>query len=290
MSSATVDSPTRPHYRLQASNVDRAQSLVVALLVLLGAAVAVLVIIFLFRKFNPEKAVPDLIPINTAPRGEKPKGTADDIEPPGLEDAPELNEPELQETLKELTAALTSKTALLDDNVFNTEKQAGRGTGQGSIDGTGNTPGGGGNAPPKELRFEPQSMDDYAAMLDYFGVTLAVLDPRSKRIYYAKNLTAPKKTTWDEPYSPPQTFYFIARGAPLQPLEIELARKAGIMKVGATLITLWPEEKAQDIYRKEQEWMHSKGRKSIDEIEKTFYRVEKKGREYEIKVEDQTYF
>ena len=62
------------------------------------------------------------------------------------------------------------------------------------------------------------------------------------------------------------------------------------MKVGGTLITLWPEDKAQDIYRKEQEWMHSKGRKSIDEIEKTFYRVEKKGREYEIKVEDQIYF
>jgi hypothetical protein len=290
MSSATTTTPAQPHYRLQANSIDKVQSLVLALLVLLGTTVLVLGIIFLFRKFSPEKAVPDLIPINTAPRGEKPKGTADDIEPPGLEDAPEINEPELQETLKELTTALTSKTAMLSDEVFNTDKQAGRGTGQGSIDGTGNTPGGGGNAPPKELRFEPQSPQDYAAMLDHFGVTLAVLDPRSKRIFYAKNLTAAKPTVWDEPYTPPQDFYFVARGAPLQPIEIELARNAGIMKVGATLITLWPPARAQEIYQQEQTWMHSKGRKSIDEIEKTYYRVERKGREFEIKVEDQTYF
>lgn len=290
MSSAVAGPPPRSHYRLQANSIDRVQSLVVALLVLLGSTVAVLVIIFLFRKFNPEKAVPDLIPINTALRGELPKGTAEDIEPPGLEDAPQLDQPDLQETLKELSTALTSKTAMLSDEVFNTANQASQGSGLGHKDGTGTKPGGGGNAPPKELRFNPQSIDDYAQMLDYFGATLAVLDPRSKRIFYAKNLTAAKPTTWDEPYSPPQSFYFVARGAPLQPLEIQLARKAGIMKVGATLITLWPEDKAQLIYRQEQEWMHSKGRKSIDEIEKTFYRVEKKGREYEIKVEDQTYF
>src|SRR5690606_14340995 len=142
-----------------------------------------LFIIFLFRQFNPDKAPPALIAINPAPRGEKPKGIADDIEPPGLEDAPELNEPELQETLKELTTALTSKTAMISDEVFHAPGQAAKGSGLGSVDGTGNTPGGGGNAPAKELRFNPASDADYAAMLDSFGAELAVLDPGTNRIY-----------------------------------------------------------------------------------------------------------
>lgn len=290
MSTAAGSPRKKAHYRLQVSSYDRVASLLVALLYMIGIVVGAMVIIFLFRQFNPEKAPPDLITINPAPRGEKPKGIADDIEPPGLEDAPVLNEPELQETLKELSSALTSKTAMLSDEVFHTAGQAAQGSGLGSVDGTGNTTGGGGNAPPKELRFNPASDADYAAMLDFFGAELAVLDPRSNRIYYAKNLSAAQPQTRSEPYSPPDRFLFMARGAPLQPIEIRLARKARIMKAGATVITLWPQEVANNLYRLEQERMHANGRKTLEEIDKTFYRVEKQGRGYVFSVEDQTYF
>jgi hypothetical protein len=288
---STAAGMPKNHYQLQVSKYDQVSSMLIALLCLIGTVVAMLVIIFLFRRFNPEKAVPELIAINSAPRGERPKGIAEDINPPALQDAPQLNKPDLQETLKELTQALTSNPAMLSDEVFNTEGAASQGpTGLGHKDGTGTGVGGGGNSPPKELRFNPASDADYAAMLDFFGAELAVLDPQTNRIYYAKNLSAAKPTTRNEPYTPPKQFYFLARGAPLQPIEINLARRAGIMKAGATLITLWPDKIAQEIFRMEQERMHAKGRKSLDEIEKTYYRVEKKGREYVISVEDQTYF
>jgi hypothetical protein len=142
--------------------------------------------------------------------------------------------------------------------------------------------------PPKELRFDPESLQDYAAMLDYFGAKLVVLEPKANRIHYATNLSHKVPITRDEAYSPPRDFYFAARGAPLKPLEIELARKAGIMKAGGVLLTFWPDEAAHQIYELERELMERNGRTPA-QVEKTIYRVEKVGREYKLRIEEQIY-
>ncbi|QDU56504.1 hypothetical protein [Aeoliella mucimassa] len=279
------------HYRLQVNSFDRVSSLLVSLLVLVGTTVAVMVIIFVFRRFSPDMTQAVVIPVSKA-RGEPPKGYAEDLEPPGLEDAPTDMPPELQETLKELTNAISSKTAMISNDTFRADKQAGYGTGKGhkDYDGTG---GEGGNDPPKEMRFDASSETDYARMIDYFGGELAVIVPREKKIYYAKNLANARPTTrvgTPVEENKANRFRFLASGPPLQPLEVKLARKANIMKANAIVVVFYPEEFATKIYTIEQAEMRKNGHKSIDEIDRTIIRVSKQGSDYNLNVEKQTYF
>lgn len=276
------------HYRLEVNAYDRVSSLLVALLLMIGVTVTVMVIIFLFRRFSPETDQTTIIPI-AKPRGEPPKGYEDDIEPPGLEDAPKDLPPQLQDTLKELTNAISSKTAVLANETFQADQAAGYGTGKGNknYDGDG---GGGGNDPPKELRYEALSDADYAQMIDFFGGELAVLDPRSNKIYYAKNLSQAQPTLREGPPGDDQRFYFRATGPPLAPIELRLARKFGIMKAGGFIVVFYPDEIANDIYSKEQAVMRKNGYKVLEDIDRTVFRVTKEGRKYEFSVEDQTYF
>lgn len=278
-----------PHYHLRTNRVDRAQSLVVALLVLLGATVAALLVVFLFREFRPDSALPDFTQVDLR-GGSPPPGLEKEIEPPGVEEAPQSDEPQLQETLQELSVALTSKKALVSETVIHAEGTASKSSSVGApgADESASHLIGETRDPPKELRFEPESLEDYAAMLDYYGATLVVLEPKANRIHFATDLTHKQPTTRDEAYSPPREFYLRATGPPLAPLEVELARKAGIMRQGGILLTLWPEKVQQQIYQLEKEWMDRNGR-TRTQVEKTIYRVEKVGREYKMRIEEQIY-
>lgn len=280
----------RPSYRLNVNAYDRVSSLLVALLVLIGTTVIVLVIVFLFRRFSPEIDQTVIRPI-PLPRGEPPKGYEDDIEPPGLENAPKDLPPQLQDTLKELTNAISSKTAMLSNETFQAAEAAGYGTGKGNkmYDGTG---GGGGNDPPKELRFEAASDQDYAQMIDFFGGELAVVDTRENKVYYAKNLAQKNPTTrvgTPEEENKDNRFRFTSGGL-LRNIEVRLARNAGIMKAGGIVVVFYPDKVANDIYAKEQAKMRENGYKELDDIDRTVFRVTKEGREYVFSVEDQKYF
>lgn len=293
MSTATDSKPNPaaagPRYRLGVNAYDRVSSLLVALLVLIGTTVAVLLIVFLFRRFSPDVVPPTLERIYK-PRGEPPKGYEDDIEPPGLEDAPKDLPPQLQDTLKELTNAITSKTAMLSNENFSADQAAGYGTGKGNKNYDGDGSGEGGNDPPKELRFEASSDIDYARMIDYFEGELAVLDTRENKVYYATNLAQAKPTTREGAPGDDKRFYFRATGPPLAPIEVKLARKAGIMRPNAYIVVFYPDKVAQDIYAKEEAIMRKNGRKALEDIDRTVFRVNKEGRAYEFTVEDQTYF
>ncbi len=276
-------------YRLGVNAFDRVASLLVALLLLIGTTVAVLVIVFLFRRFSPDIVPPKLDRIYK-PRGEPPKGYAEDLDPPGLEDAPKDIEPQLQDTLKELTNAISTKTAMLSNENFSADQAAGQGSGQGHKDYDGDGSGEGGNDPPKELRFEASSDLDYARMIDFFGGELAVLDTRANRVYYAKNLAQAKPATREGNPGDDKRFYFRSTGPPLAPIEVKLARKAGIMKANAYIVVFYPDEVAADLYAQEEAMMRKNGREALEDVDRTVFRVNKEGRDYVFNVEDQTYF
>lgn len=276
-------------YRLGVNAFDRVSSLLVALLLLIGTTVAVLVIVFLFRRFSPDIVPPKLDRIYK-PRGEPPKGYAEDLDPPGLEDAPQDIEPQLQDTLKELTNAISSKTAMLSNENFSADQAAGQGSGQGHKDYDGDGSGEGGNDPPKELRFEAASDLDYARMIDSFGGELAVLDTRANRVYYAKNLAQAKPTTREGDPGDDKRFYFRSTGPPLAPIEVKLARKAGIMRASAYIVVFYPDEVAAELYAKEEAMMRKNGREALEDVDRTVFRVNKEGRDFVFSVEDQTYF
>lgn len=287
----TASTPKRrstKRYGLSTSSFERVASMLVALLLLIGTTVGVMVFIFLVRRFSPEIEQAILVP-STLRRGDPPKGYADDIEPPGLETVSQDLPPSLQDTLKELTNAISTKTAQLSTETFRGDPTTGHGSGLGNKNYDGDGTGEGGDDPPKELRYEAASALDYAQMIDFFGGELAVLDPRSNKVYYAKNLAQGKPTTREAPPGD-KRFYFRASGPPIAPMELQLARNAGIMKPAGFIVVFYPDEVANDIYTKEQAMMRKNGYKELADIDRTIFRVKKEGRTYVFSVEDQKYF
>ena len=76
-------------YQLNVSAYDRASSLLVSLLVMVGVAVLSLLIIFFARRFVTNPAPIPVLPFDPGDRpADAAAGVAQDIEPPGIEDAP----------------------------------------------------------------------------------------------------------------------------------------------------------------------------------------------------------
>ena len=294
--STAASAPSGPqgvdHYKLRVNTVDRTKSLLVSLLVFSITVFVALLIVFLFRTFSPRITAKPIEIFDPGDPGDAPKGYADEPDPPGLEDAPELIEPQLQDTLSAISNVAAAKAAMLSDQVLDAAEQAGRGSGLGDARNTG-VGGGGGDDCPKEMKYEPVSLSDYKALLDHFEVELGVLDPRTNQIYYAKNLRSPNPTTrvgTPQEERAQKRFNFRSTGEPLKGFEIQIARDAGIMKSGAIVLTFWPEQRKNEFYGIERERMNQNNISDRSQVKKTVYRFFRVGSAYDFEVESQTYF
>ena len=91
---------------IRVSRYDQVSSLLVALLILVGFAVALMLTIWLTQTLVfRQKGVPVTLVENAAGRGDHAAGFERDLEAPGLEEVPELAEPQLEETLDAVSEA-----------------------------------------------------------------------------------------------------------------------------------------------------------------------------------------
>ncbi len=167
---------TGPTYQLDVSSYDRAASLLIALLVLVGVFVLGLVIVYfasrVFQSFIPA----EIVTAEIVGRGDAAIGFEDDIEPPGEEEAPELMEPEITEMLNVL-ADVSTNLARLNDNAITGSNIATKGSGRGDKRRAGPRGDGIDERVPREERWKinytnSQGIDAYARQLDYFGIEL----------------------------------------------------------------------------------------------------------------------
>src|SRR3990172_6054884 len=97
-----------PKYELRVNWYDRVSSLLVALLAICGATVAALVIVYFARRLSASQVAIPIQPVNAASRpAHAAIGLKRDLEPPGIEEVPELIEPQLQDTLSALSTAVS---------------------------------------------------------------------------------------------------------------------------------------------------------------------------------------
>lgn len=280
-------------YKLQVSAYDRGASLLIALLVMVGAAVAALVVIWYATHYHRRLVPPTLMPVNPASRpADAAMGLKEDIEPPGIEDAPDLTEPQLQDTLKALSD-LSAKSALLSDEAIDSDSEAGKGSGYGDS----RSAGVGGDGPPvnepqREIRFEYADQAEYVAFLDFWKVEIGVLDQRNNVVYYASNFNqATPDTRMQDPSKQPENrIRFISNGTAFESIDRSLAAKAGIAGRGNIIIQFWPDESAQYLLGLEdQAWKQAK-KSSLEEVQRTIFRVVRSGNRFEWKLEEQVYY
>lgn len=292
-SSPTVQSPASssksPHYKLTVNAYDRAATMIVALLVIVAVVVGSLAVIFFANKFSSSIEPIEFVPVEaTSPNANQ--GFAEEPDPPGAEDASELMEPELMDTLDALTSELALNDALLSDEAIDAAKEAGKGEGLGDARQAG--PGGDGvveRVPRWErwkIRFEPRSPTDFARWLDQYGIRVGVLG-RDNQVHVAWGFT---KGTQVES-KPPKEYngwgQTIPADGPMPKLTQDLARKAAIMQRGPIALLFYPWEVEQLLYNLEKAENKSD---DANKIRETVFTVVEERDGFKFVVVDQKYF
>ncbi len=280
-----VSHPT-PKYELRVNWYDRVSSLLVALLVICGATVAGLVIIYFARRLSASQVA---IPIQSVDAASRPAdaamGLKRDLEPPGIEEVPDLIEPQLQDTLSALSTAVSAKSALLSDEDIDSEFDPGHGSGLGDNRQAGVGNGTGNDEPRREIRFEPESLEHYARWLDFFGIELGVLGSDNK-VYYAYNLSrATPSVRVGEP-AQEQRLFMNPTDSQFAAFDRQLATKAGIADKGQIILQFYPPKTQAILYDLEQ---NRAGARTPEQIRHTVFRVKPSGEGFEFSVEEQSY-
>jgi hypothetical protein len=293
--------------QLRVSSYDRVSSWLVSLLIITCVTVGALLIVYFTRKFVLVDISMPITPIATSggggTGGETGTEGGNELDVPGIEDAPEMNVPQIQETLSAVASAVSSRTAILADEQVDVGVQpsagtgsgdnrtpgfgGGRGGGIGGGIGSGSGPGrqSGPGEPKREIRFEPASVKEYGQWLDFFHIELGVLGQDNK-VYYVYNLSQEKPDVRVGDPSKEQRLYMNPTDSQFASLDRQLAVKAGVADKGRIILQFYPQEAQAILIGLEQQ--HAGARKP-EEIQRTIFRVTHRGNEFVFSVEDQSY-
>lgn len=276
-------------YQLTVNAYDRTASLLIALLVMVGCSVAGLAVVFFTNKFVHTVEPIPVVPVEaTSPSGNL--GASDDPEPPGAEDAPDLSEPQVLDTLETLSTAVSDREVFLSDELVDAEAEAGKGKGLGDA----RMPGAGNDGVVErvprwqrwKIRFEPESVAEFARWLDYHKIEIGVLG-RDNLVHYGYDFSKSTPGVKDgEPLKESRGFTSAADG-PMPTLTMELAQKADLAKFGSIVLLFYPFDVESALWTLERE---SSGGRDANEIRETVFTVVREDDDFRFQVIDIKYF
>jgi hypothetical protein len=256
---------------IKTTTYDKAASLLIAVLFLIGSTVAVLGGLWLsgmvWEKVN-------MVPVSLMPMGDE----SDSDEEEAAEQS-ELEEESIVEQL-EIVMDLINKnadefTAAYDDSLVPGKYGDGRGKG------TGNK--GGGRR--LEITFEKgMTTAEYAKMLDFFKIELGVLQHGGKVVYVSK-LSEKKPTVREGKSEDEQRYYLTWVQGEQERAERELLDRAGVNHKGQLILKFLTPELETEIATQEIE--RAKGQQG--KIRASFFRVDQVGDGYKFVLYDQLY-
>jgi hypothetical protein len=292
----------RSKHHLRVSSYDKVSSWIVSLLIIMCVTVGALFIIFITRKFIIADFAVPVMPVPAGGGGTTGfDGTPGDGDPETPEEEATAFDEPIQDTLDAVATVVTNRTTMLDQQ-FDVIREThgdnrnpglggGRGGGIGGGIGSGYGPGRGGSEPGREVRFEPESLLEYAQWLDYFKIELAVLDQVGNKVYYASKLSQPKpivRVGDPEAEARLGRIRMIPMDSQFAALNRQLAAKAGIGGRGDIVIQFYPPESGAILVTLEQKLATSRGRQP-ETIRSSVFRVTRTGDRFEFSVIDQSY-
>ena len=289
MAIQTQQSPARPFRpnldgcEMKVSQYERVASLLIALLLLVGMAVASAVLLWLTSQvFSSTKSVP--VQLEQIGEGGGLGDSTDlDVEEVGLET--DLEDPEFKDTLETIADAVALKTSVLEDPTFLDDLEKG----VGGRKGDGRAPGFGAGKPGKprhwEVRFiQGNTLKTYARQLDFFRIELGVLFPGNK-VEYAYNLSKSRPDRRGGPADQEQRYYLTWQQGGLEEADHELLGLAGIASEGRLVLKFIPRELELELIGLERE----RAGDDVDRIRATTFQIRAEGSGYAFHVVDQTY-
>lgn len=282
MSTAVANTKAKPSPHedgmesMQTTSVDLVASLLLALAIMIGLAVVMLGVIFYLKTLRPHDPIEIVLEEEKiSGRGDHAAGFARDLEPPGSEEAEQLNEPSVEQSLQAVTETLSSISASLD-----TMESGAAASGQGSGKGDSRPPGPEGEGDdiiPKferwELKFTARDARSYAQQLDFFGIELSAVGGGKTEVDYAKNLGGtPQKRSG--PSDQEKRLYFMNQNeGPLLKYEREFMTKAGVATSGRLILKMISKDLETQLATLEQQYAIKQTGKQVPakELAKTVF-------------------
>lgn len=275
------------------SNYDKTSAMLVAGVVVIGALVFILFMVWL-TLFSWRSAIKPPPPIlELAGNDNRPEGVADDWQPPGVEEFPEVEEPQLADALEAVTDSISSVRAQLE-KVDGNAAQMGSGSGLGDKrargPGTGNS-----NIIPEwerwKIEYQAGTMAEYMSILESFDIYLGSISQISNQILFFDDLNnaSPIMTAGNRKSPLAQNLYF--RNTPKSRLKRWDQNKVlagGGDTNNKIVVQFYPPAVRQQLLELEQADYLKEG-KELTEVRQTLFRCRAAGGGYEYYVEDIKY-
>lgn len=274
--STPTNLPSEPQHGdlLKVSAYDRAASMLVALLVMIGLFVAVLVVIWITNEVFTRPPAPELY------RVEEEGISADDssgldIDEPGL-DQLDLEEPDVQDTLAAVTDAVSTVVASLDA-VDSAVSSRGRG-------GDNRKRGAGGPIPRWqrwEIRYSTTTLESYLKQLDHFGIELGAVGGGQATIDYVRYQGGKAVRRAAPQEAKDRRLYFIWQSGRFKEQDRALLTQAGVATTGRILCQFYPPAIENQLAVLEQQQL---GTRELKQVKKTVFGVKPVRRGFEFYV------
>jgi len=279
---------------MQVSRYDQVAGMLISLLILVGCAVGIMFIIWLtMRLVFTQIAVPITLVENIAGRGDNPPGFERDMLAPGMEEMPELAEPQLEAALEAVTNAVSSVAASTD--VLNTASAVtSRGEGGRGDSRPPGPLGEGDDIIPRwerwEIRWESSTIAAYAKQLESFDIELGCAG-ETPMMDYAFNLGgSPGKRTAKPTDKKETRLFFTWKGGTMKEFDRTLLSRAGITTNRRIMFQFFPAVAENDLATAE---MENATYKDVKRFLKTIFGVRKpesrSNKEWEFYVVEQRY-
>jgi len=278
---------------MKVSRYDQVAGMLISLLILIGCSVGIMFIIWLTMTLVfTQIAVPIKLIENIAGRGDNPPGFERDMLAPGMEEMPELAEPQLEAALEAVTNAVSSVAASTD--VLNTASSVtSRGEGGRGDSRPPGPEGEGDDIIPRwerwEIRWKSSTVAAYAQQLQFFNIELGAAGG-SPMMDYAFNLgTSPTKRTAKPTDKKENRLFFTWKAGTMKEFDRSLLGRAGIGTNRRIMFQFFPEVAEDELAQAE---MKNATFKDAKRFLKTIFSVQKPksgNRKWEFFVVEQRY-
>lgn len=280
--------------RRRMSRFERVASFLLACSILAGVAVAWLGLAWLVHRIAPAASAPTDVELVDVLEGEE-EGMAGDSpelgesaiapsELPMREEGLEYDDSEVVEVLSSVLDALSDEQVDLSDPSQRTgQAGSGRGGEAGGQGREGTGPGAGGvpSYARWDIRYPSQSLDDYAAMLDFFGIELGVVRP-GQPVTYVSALSKARPIL-RQGGGQESRLNFRWQDAPRRQADMDLLRRKGVATEGAILVQFYPAELEQTLLEIETK----QANRPVRDIRKTRFGIRPSGAGFEFYVVEQ---
>jgi hypothetical protein len=264
---------------LKVSSYDRVASLIIALNVFMGFAVALMLILWLSSIIRFENEGVKVLILEPRGRGDHAKGYERDVEEPGVEEVMEFIEPQIEETFEAVTDTVSSIAASLV--ALNTGATAtAHGSGMGDSRAAG--PGGEGDLDvvPRVERWRimltASNVDSFARLLDKMEIELGALGGGISTVDYAASLSTSIKKRSVEGGKHEKRLFFHPTDKSSELWTRQLLTKAGIQTQGRVALHFYSQKAENLLAIAENNYMQN-ANKRLDEVRRTYFSVNASG-------------